>query len=74
VDLLAHALAQRGVYQLVALHAAAPGELVRDDERLEVLAVADHLDVLAGETALDACLHAFGGHHVNASACSRISG
>src|SRR5687768_8626437 len=40
VDLFAHALAQRGIHELVALHAAAAGELARDDDGLEVLAVA----------------------------------
>src|ERR1700752_640929 len=49
VDLLAHALSQRRVHQLMALHAAAARELGRDDERLEVLSVADHLDALAVE-------------------------
>src|SRR5687768_11396496 len=63
VDLLAHALAQRGVYQLVALHAAAAGKLARYHQRLEMLPVADHLDMLAGDPALDACLHAFRGNH-----------
>src|SRR5204863_9561194 len=42
VDLLAHAIAERGVDELVALHPVAAGELLRDDERLEVLAVARH--------------------------------
>src|SRR5882672_5067039 len=44
VDLLAHALAERGIDQLVALHAAAAGKFRRNDERLEMLAVARHLD------------------------------
>jgi hypothetical protein len=47
VDLLAHALAERRIDQLVALHAAAAGELRGDDERLEMLAVARDFDVLA---------------------------
>src|SRR2546425_12491445 len=34
VDLLAHALAERGVDELVALHPAAAGEFGGDDERL----------------------------------------
>src|SRR5688572_13366374 len=74
VDLLAHALAQRLVDELVALHAAAAGEFARDHERLEVLPVADHLDVLARQPALDARLHAFRSNHVSASACSPASG
>src|SRR5512138_3709639 len=63
VDFLAHALAERRVDELMALHAAAPVELRRDDQRLEVLPVADDLDVLAGEPVLDALLDAFGGDH-----------
>src|SRR3954469_3860192 len=35
VDLLAHALAERGIDQLMALHAVAAGELAGDDDRLE---------------------------------------
>src|SRR5438445_11684553 len=53
VDLFAHALAERRIDQLVALHAAAAGEFGGDDERLEMLAVARHLDVLAGEPGRD---------------------
>src|ERR1044071_8309919 len=45
VDLFAHPVAERGVHQLVALHAALAGERRRDDDRLEMLAVADHLEV-----------------------------
>src|SRR5438034_3476780 len=72
VDLLAHALAQGRVHELVALHAAAPGKLFRHDERLEVLAVAQDFDVLAGEPALDAGFRAFRGDHFNTSAYSPI--
>src|SRR5207248_10891858 len=63
VDLLAHAIAERGVDELVALHPVAAGELLRDDERLEVLAVARDFDVLASEARLDALLDAFGRDH-----------
>src|SRR5262245_57552359 len=58
VDLFAHPVAERGIYQLVALHAALAGEGRRDDQCLEVLAVAEHLEVLAGEPGLDAGLDA----------------
>ena len=61
MDLLAHTLAERGVDQLVALHAAPALEGARHHQRLEVLAVADDFDVLAGEAGLDACLDALGG-------------
>src|SRR3989442_2316064 len=63
VNLLAHALAERRIDQLVALHAAAAGELGGDDERLEMLTVARHLDVLAGEPGLDSLLYAFRRNH-----------
>src|ERR1044072_6015985 len=58
VDFLAHAIAERRIDELVALHAVAAGELIRDHQRLEVLAVADHLDMLAGERGLDRLLDA----------------
>src|SRR5205807_3767153 len=49
VDLLAHALAERRIDQLVALHAAAAGEFGGDDERLEMQAAASNNDLLGGE-------------------------
>jgi hypothetical protein len=58
VDLLAHALAERGVDELVALDAVAAGERARYDQRLEVLPVADDLDVLAGKACFDPLLYA----------------
>src|SRR5687767_3095818 len=61
VDLLAHALAERGVDELVALHAALAGKRGRDHQRLEVLAVADDFHVLAGQAGRDAGLDAFRG-------------
>jgi hypothetical protein len=64
VHLLAHALAHRGVHQLVALDAALAGKGGRYDERLEVLAVAEYLDALAGEACADAAFDALGRHHV----------
>ena len=59
MDFLAHALAERGIDHLMALDAALAGELPADHERLEMLAVADHFDVLAGEPAFDSLLDAF---------------
>ena len=58
MDFLAHAIAQGLVDELVTLHAVAAGELRRHNERLEVLAVADHLHVIAREPGLDSVLHA----------------
>src|SRR5205085_3557031 len=63
VDLLAHALAQRRIDELVALHAISAGELRRHDEGLKMLAVAGDFDALAGERALDALLDAFWRDH-----------
>src|SRR5882724_615595 len=63
VDFVAHALAERAINQLVALHPVAPGELRRNDQRLEVLPVARHLDVLAGKPGFDALLDAFRRDH-----------
>src|SRR5215471_1155075 len=63
MDLFAHPVAERGIYQLVPLHAILAGERRRDDQRLEMLAVADHLEVLAGDAGLDAGLDAFGIDH-----------
>jgi hypothetical protein len=62
VNFFAHALAQSGIDELVPLHAAAPGELGGHHDGLEMLPVAHHLDVLAGEPGFDAVFHAFGGN------------
>src|SRR5689334_20769063 len=53
VDLLAHALAERRVHQLVALHATEPREFGAHDDRLEMRAVAAHLEVRAREAGAD---------------------
>src|SRR5215213_2420636 len=63
MNLFAHAIAERGVDHLVALHAVLAGEARCHDQRLEMLAVADHLHVLARELGFDALLDAFGGDH-----------
>src|SRR5437764_1265692 len=63
VDFLAHALAERRIDELVALHAIASGELAGNDQRLEVLAIADDFDVLAGKSCLDAVLDALRSDH-----------
>src|SRR5262249_13348060 len=67
VDLFAHAIAERGLDQLVALHAGAPGELVGTHQRLKMLTVTHHLDVLAGERGRDRLLDAFRRHHQDLS-------
>src|SRR5687768_4855173 len=56
VDLLAHAVAERGVDELVLLHLALAAEERAHDDRFEVTAVACDLDVLAFETLFDVLL------------------
>src|SRR5690349_6583708 len=63
MDLLAHALAEHRIDKLVALHAIAARELVGNDQRLEMLAVADHFDVFARKSRGNALLDALGGDH-----------
>src|SRR6185312_7073413 len=55
VDLLAHPVAERRVHQLVAAHAREPLEGRAHDHRLEVRAVAAHLEVGALEARADGC-------------------
>src|SRR5450830_932579 len=61
VDFLAHAVAQGRVHQLVALDRALAGECGRDDDGLEVLAVAFHLQVGAFEAGGDVAVDCFWG-------------
>ena len=65
MDFLAHAVAERGIDQLVTLHAALAGKVAANDEGLEVLAIADHLEVLASEPGLDSRLDAFRSYHLS---------
>lgn len=65
MDFLAHAVAERRVNQLVALHPIAALERPADDHRLEMLAIANDFEVLAGEPAADSLLHAFWRNHVD---------
>src|SRR5262245_675534 len=73
VDLLAHALAERGVDELVALDAALAAKRLADDERLEMLAVACDAHLAARQSLLDVAADVLGGHHASASACIRSS-
>src|ERR1043165_2380383 len=78
VDFLAHAPAERRLYQLAAPPAPLASEGGRHHQRLEMLPVPDHLHVLAGEPGGDAGLNAFRGNQGKASfslaACSRTAG
>src|SRR5581483_11606030 len=75
VDLFAHALTQRAIDDLVLLHPALAAELGADDHSLEMMAIADHLDVFASQTALDVgpdlirCKH--GRRGFSGAVCSR---
>src|SRR5471030_1102156 len=64
VDFLAHAVAQRGVDQLVALDQTLADEGRRNDDGLEVLAVALHFEVGAFEAGGQVAVDQFwgGGH------------
>ena len=64
MDFLAHARAQRTVYELVAAHFGERFESTAYDERLKVLPVAADLDPFAGEAGLDGGLYGFGCRHV----------
>ena len=64
MDFLAHARAQRTVYELVAAHLGECFESTAHDERLKVLPVAADLDPFAGEAGLDGGLYGFGCRHV----------
>src|SRR5512144_2941638 len=63
VDLLAHALAERAVDELVRLHAREALELPAHDERLPVVTVARDLQVLAVDAGGDRFLDRFCGGH-----------
>ena len=72
---LAHAIPQRPVDRLVLLDPGLAAEFRAYDHRLEMLAVADHLDVIAREAVLDVRPDLFGGDHFNGvlsdEACNR---
>src|SRR5262249_4592775 len=76
VYLLAHALAERGVHELVTLHPRFPAEGLAHDQRLEVLAVAGHAHFAARQSRLDVAAQVLGCHHVcvpSGAACSPAS-
>ena len=54
MDLLAHAIAQRAVHELVLAHLGQSAEARAHDDRFEVPAVAGDFDVIALEALLDA--------------------
>src|SRR6185295_8921293 len=64
VDLLAHAIAERRIDELVLAHAREAGELRAHDHRLEVRAVAPDLEVGHGEAIADGLLDGAGFDHV----------
>ena len=60
MDLFAHAIAQRLVYELMALHPGFPTKGCAHDEGFEVLTIAGHLQMLALEMIFDIALYIFG--------------
>src|SRR5687767_13185262 len=72
VYLLAHAIAQRAVDELVLPHLGETAKARADDDRLEMVAVAGDFDVIALEALLDALLDEIGIHDPpKDEACSR---
>jgi hypothetical protein len=63
VDLLAHAVSERAVHQLVPLHQPLALEKPRDDQRFEVLPVAVHFEGFALEACGDVAFDVVGSHH-----------
>src|SRR5687768_5175973 len=59
VDLLAHALAERAVHELMLPHARQSTEARAHDDRLEMMSVAGDFDVVALEALLDASANGF---------------
>jgi len=60
MDLGAHALAQRGIHDLMLLNARFAAEGGADEHRLEVMPIPLHLQMLAGEAFGDPALDLFG--------------
>lgn len=63
MDFLPHPVAQGAVHQLVLLDPRFAAEFGADDDGLEVMAVAFHPDVIAGQMLLDVGLNVLGGDH-----------
>src|SRR5258706_3940612 len=71
MNLPAHALPERRIDELMALHAALAAERFAHDERLEMLSVAHDAYFAALQPLLDIVLNLLRCHHVNASTCNR---
>src|SRR5437879_3315020 len=70
VDLLTHALAERRIDELMALHAALAAERFAHDERFEVLSVAHDAHRAALQPLLDVALNLLRRHHASAARCA----
>lgn len=64
VDFLPHAVAKRPINNLMLLDAILVAKLRTDDNGFEMLAVANHFNVIASEAFLDIRLDGLGGKHV----------
>jgi hypothetical protein len=73
VDVLAHALAQRGIHELVLAHLGKPAELRAHDHRLEMTTVAGDFDVVALKTLLYALPDEIGIHFDTNVECSMFN-
>src|SRR6266704_5910282 len=71
MNLPAHALPERRIDELMALHAALAAERFAHDERLEVLSVAHDAHLAAPQSFLDVALNLLWRHHARASTCNR---
>jgi uncharacterized protein (UPF0264 family) len=63
VDFLAHAIAERAIHDLVTLNEALALKQRRDDQGLEVLAVATHLEYRALKALSNITPDIIGGRH-----------
>ena len=63
VDFFAHTVAQRGINDLVALHARFSGERAGNDDRLKMRAVALDGEMIANQFVANVCLYCFRGDH-----------
>src|SRR6266705_841309 len=71
MNLPAHALPERRIDELMALHAVRAAKCFAHDARLEVLSVAHDAHLAAPQPFLDVALNLLGRHHANASVYNR---
>src|SRR6185436_1448152 len=72
VDFLAHAIPESPVDDLVLLHARFTAEFRTHDHRLEMMAIANHFDVIACEAVPDIGPDLFRGNHSTPSSVTQL--